>query len=112
MARRYIGDAVVDIFYRDRGDYCGTVSVPGTRASWPFEDLNPPRAGFNFGYDSSKAYDKMAASAVSFASYYSSSNRGSDTPDWAPSPSVADAIDEAVSWAQDDRGEYEVRRRR
>lgn len=113
MAKRYIGGAVVDILYRDRGDYAGTVSV-GRKYTWRFSDLHAPPAGLGSGvaYDSAVAYDKMASSAAGFGSYYSSHNRGDDTPDWAPSARVADAIEEAVSWAQDDRGEYDVKRSR
>lgn len=55
-------------------------------------------------------YDEMAESAVGFASYYTTHNRGDDLPDWAPSAEVADAIAEATEWAQDDRGDYEVHR--
>jgi hypothetical protein len=110
MAKRYIGDAVVNITYRDRGDYAGTVSAGGR--TWRFEDLHAPRAGLGRGvaYDSPKAYDEMAESAVSFGGYYTTDNRGDDTPDWAPSAEVADAISDATAWAQDDRGKYEVRR--
>jgi hypothetical protein len=108
MARRYIGDAVVNIKYRDRGDYAGTVSAGGH--TWRFEDLHAPAGGLPYAYDSPQAYDKMAESAVGFASYYTSYNRGEDTPEWAPSAETADAIAEASQWAQDDRGEYEVRR--
>jgi hypothetical protein len=39
----------------------------------------------------------MAMSAAAFGSYYTTHNRGDDTPDWAPPPEVADAIDDAVS---------------
>ena len=108
MAKRYIGDAVITIEYHDSGDYRGTVRA-GNHA-WRFDDLHAPRAGFSHAYDSPEAYDKMAGSAVSFASYYTTHNRGDDVPDWAPPPEVADAIEEAVAGAQDDRGEYEVRR--
>lgn len=130
--KRYIGDAVITISYRDRGDYAGKVCVPmtmnfrgGGRSTrllcWIFSDLNAPRAGFRFAapragardaYDSPGAYDLMAASAVSFGSYYTTHNRGDDVPEWAPEAYLADAIEEATSWAQDDRGEYEVRRSR
>lgn len=116
MAVRYIGDAVIRIFYRDGDTYVGSVCVGGSAKSrgrcWKFDDLNAPRGGFgySFGYDSAEAYDSMAKSAVGFGSYYTTHNRGDDVPDWAPEPEVADAIEEAVSWAQDDRGEYEVRR--
>jgi hypothetical protein len=110
MAKRYIGDATINITYRDRGDYAGTISAGGH--TWRFEDLRPAPVGFGRGiaYDSSQAYDEMARSAATFGGYYSSSNRGSDTPDWAPPSEVADAIDEATSWAMDEEGTYEVRR--
>lgn len=109
MARRYIGDAVIEIKYRDTGDYAGTVSAGGH--TWRFADLNAPKAGLGAGvaYDSPEAYDVMAASAVSFGSYYTTHNRG-DAPEWAPSAEVADAIDEAVSGVMDDKGRYEVQR--
>jgi len=116
MARRIIGDAIVNIQYSDRGDYRGTVSVPygrgKKRKSWRFSDLHAPRMGFGprIGYDSPRAYDEMAESAVGFGSYYTTHNRGDDVPDWAPSEELADAISDATAWAQDDRGKYEVRR--
>lgn len=117
MAKRYIGDAVITITYRDRGDYAGTVCAG--RKCWRFEDLHAPRSGFGrdqngrgISYDSPRAYDKMAESAVGFGSYYTTHNRGDDLPDWAPSANVADAIAEATQWAQNDRGDYEVRKSR
>lgn len=117
MATRYIGDAVVKITYDDRTDaYKGTVSAGGY--TWRFDGLHNPPAGIftknrqRVGVDHPLAYDAAAASAVSFGSYFSSHNRGDDVPDWAPPPHVADAIEEAVGWAQDDRGTYEVRRKR
>ncbi len=109
MARRYIGDAIVDIRYDDRhSDYRGSVKAGGR--TWKFTDLHEPRYGFGHGVDTPEAYDKMAASAVAFGSYYTTHNRGGDTPEWAPSPSVADAIDDAVSYVINDKGQYEVRR--
>lgn len=112
MARRYVGDATVYIRYNDRGDYSGSIVANGVRCT--FEDLHAPAFGLGAGvaYDSSEAYDKMAASAVSFMSYYTSHNRSEDTPDWAPAAEVADAIAEATAWASDDRGEYSVTRRK
>ncbi len=112
MATRYIGSAVIRIRYRDCGDYAGTVSADGM--VWRFDDLHAPAIGLGAGvaYDSSAAYDEMAASAASFGSYYTSHNRSDDTPDWAPAPDVADAIDSAVSWAQNDRGDYQVSRKK
>lgn len=108
MAKRYIGDATVTIKYDDAGDYRGTVSAHGHH--WRFSNLHPPRAGFDFAYDSPAAYDKMAASAVGFGGYYTTHNRGDDLPDWAPSAETADAISDATGWAMDDRGDYDVRR--
>lgn len=112
MAIRYIGDATVRIKYRDRGDYTGTISAGGH--TWHFDELHAPRVGFGPGiaYDSSEAYDEMAGSAVTFGSYYTTYDRGDDVPEWAPEPEVADAIDEATSWAMDDQGTYDVRRRK
>lgn len=111
MAKRYIGDAVITITYRDRGDYAGTVCAG--RKCWRFNELRGPAIGFGRGvaYDSPKAYDEMAESAVGFGSYYTTHNRG-DAPDWAPPADVADAIEEATAWAQNDQGDYEVRRSR
>jgi hypothetical protein len=111
MAKRYIGDAVIRIAYHDEGDYRGTISAGGK--CWRFRDLKAPAIGHGagVGYDSSKAYDEMASSAVGFGGYYTTHNRGEDCPEWAPPAEVADAIDEAASWAQDDSGEYQVRRR-
>lgn len=110
MAKRYIGDAIITIQYRDRGDYAGTIRAGGH--TWHFEDLYAPAGGLPFAYDSPEAYDKMAAAAVSFGSYYTTHNRGSDTPEWAPPAEVADAIEEATAWATDEEGKglYEVRR--
>ena len=110
MAKRYIGDAVITIEYvgetpDGRGNYKGTVRAG--KHTWRFDELH---SGVGGGGDSPEAYDEMAQSAVSFASYYTTHNRGDDTPEWAPSPEVADAIDEAVGYAQRDNGEYEVRR--
>jgi hypothetical protein len=110
MAIRYIGDAVIRITYRDCGDYAGTVTANGH--TWRFADLHAPRCGFQFAYDSPRAYDEMARSATTFGSYYTTHNRGDDTPDWAPAPEVADAIDKAVAWASDDQGTYTVSRRK
>ena len=114
MAKRYIGDAVITITYHDTAedpraaDYRGTIQAGGH--TWKFDGLHAPASGFRFAYDSPQAYDEMAVSAVGFATYYSWNNRGDDTPSWAPSADVADAIAEATQWAQDDRGKYEVRR--
>lgn len=116
MATRYIGDATIRISYLDDGTYAGTVSVKrrsGEKLVWKFDELRPPQIGHGRGiaYDSPKAYDRMAGSAVSFGAYYTTFNRGDDTPSWAPTAEIADAIDEATSWAMDDQGNHDVRRR-
>lgn len=112
MARRYIGDATIEILYHDSGDYRGVVRA-GCR-SWKFSDLHAPEFGNGLGvaYDSSEAYDKMAASAVAFGSYYTTHNRGDDVPSWAPPPETADAINDATAWTQDDQGGYTVSRKK
>lgn len=117
MATRYIGEAVIRIAYHDSGDYRGTISAGGH--VWRFADLYAPRiptAGHvgsaGVAYDSSAAYDEMAASAIAFASYYTSRNRGDDVPEWAPPAEVADAIESAALAGMAEEGGYEVRRSR
>lgn len=116
MAKRYIGEAIIEIKYvgttRDgQEEYRGRVLTAFAR--WPFDSLYAPAFGFGSGiaYDSATAYDRMAESAISFASYYTTDNRGDDVPDWAPMPETADAICEATQFASDDQGNYTVRRR-
>jgi len=75
---------------------------------WHFSDLGVP-GGYKAA-DSPDAYDAAASSAVGFGSYYTTHNRGDDTPEWAPDPETADAIEEATSVAMDDQGRYLVRR--
>jgi hypothetical protein len=109
MAKRYIGDAVITIEYvgetpDGRGNYKGTVRVG--KHTWRFDELH---SGVGGGGDSPETYDDMAESAVSFASYYTTDNRY-EAPEWVPPPEVADAINEAVGYAQRDNGTYEVRR--
>jgi len=119
MARRYIGNAVIEIEYKGgpRDEYVGTITIPTQSGRdrpvrWQFDGLFALQAGFGrHGFDSPEAYDQMAASAVSFGSYYTSHNRGDDVPAWAPSPEVADAIDEATSFALDDQGNATVSRK-
>ncbi len=119
--KRFIGDAIVSITYVDptgvgNGSYMGSIKVGDL--IWKFDNLLAPVMGF--GYDSPKAYDIMARSAVSFGSYYDSHNQAvsCDVPSWAPAPEVADAIGQATDWAQSYEdaesgyGEYVVRRSR
>jgi hypothetical protein len=114
MAKRYIGDATVDVRYvgesGGRPQYAGRITLPGGR-KWPFKDLGGPMSGGG-AVDSPTTLSKMAASAVSFASYYTTHNRGDDVPDWAPPEDLADDIESATSWAQSDNGEFEVHARR
>lgn len=74
MARRYSGELVVDITYHDDDSYKGSVRGPG--GVYRFDDLHAPRiptAGKvgspGVAYDSPKAYDEMAESAIAFATY-------------------------------------------
>lgn len=69
MAKRYSGDLVVQILYHDDDTYRGYVKGPG--GTYKFSELRAPPVGLGSGvaYDSPKAYDKMAESAISFATY-------------------------------------------
>lgn len=112
MARRYIGDAVISVEYEgtnfasNHDNYRGTITAYGK--SWKFDKVGIP--GSRHAADSPLAYDKAAAAAVAFGSYYTTHNRGDDVPEWAPAPETADAIDEATSIVMDDQGRYLVRR--
>jgi hypothetical protein len=116
MARRYIGDAVITITYHDAGDYRGTIRANGK--AWRFRDLRAPVC-FSLASDSPEAYDRMAAAAVSFGSYYTTDNRGpcalgSGMDEFAdrgyPDGETADAIEQATGCSMDDRGRYAVSR--
>jgi hypothetical protein len=76
MARRYCGELRIYVTYVNGDDYTGSVVAPdGKRYS--LNGLRAAPIGFGSGvaYDSPKAYDKMAASAVAFATY--------DNEDWS-----------------------------
>lgn len=107
---RYIGSAVVSIQYvgGPKDEYRGHVIANGR--TWFFRDLFAPAAGFSFAYDSPKAYDRMAASAMTFGSYYTSDNPPAMLGDRAgyPDARTADAIRDAA--CTDDQGRYPVRR--
>lgn len=80
-----------------RAFYKGKVSVPGMKP-WTFDDLS--QAGRN---------DKdAAASAISFAGYYTTYNRGDDVPDWAPASEFADEVSDGAEY-EEDTGEVIVR---
>jgi len=121
MARRYIGDAVIEIWL-DEG-YKGEPSrfyymgrVTGCGKTWRFSGLASASFGFGPGIaaDSPEAYDRMAASAAEFGSNYTTDNRLKDEPlDGFPSGEVSDAIAQAIVPARgDDRGRLEVSRSR
>lgn len=120
MARRYIGDAVVEIRYHGtapngKEEYRGRITTGKRGLFWDFDSLFAPRFGFGAGvaYDSPKAYDEMAEAACDFCSYYTKDNRGADVPDWAPPAEVADAIEDAICVARGDpQGTLSVQRRR
>lgn len=67
MAKRYSGDLQINVVYDDRGDYRTSVSRGG-KVRWRGR-INPAPAGFGRGvaYDSAKAYDEIAESALAFA---------------------------------------------
>lgn len=115
MAQRWVGEAHVRIMFRGtarngKEEYIGRVRAG--KHAWVFEHLYAPAMGFGCGvaYDSSDAYDAMAASACSFGAYFTTHNRGHDVPEWAPPAEVADAIEHAISQAVNEDGSLDVRR--
>lgn len=119
MARRYCGDATVNIWYvgttpGGREQYRG--SVCAGKARWRFDDICSgvggvsSGKGYAYASDSPQAYDEMAETALSFATYYTSHNRGPDCPEWAPEPEVADALD-AAAYDYSDDGRRVTRKR-
>jgi hypothetical protein len=111
VARRYVGDAFINLDYRPRqGDYTGYIRVG--RDVWNFDGLFPPKElPYGASPESPSAFDSVAKAAVSFGSYYTNLNRR-QVPRWAPSAEVADAIYQAVGGVIDERGRYAVRRSR
>ena len=67
MAKRYSGELTISVTYTDQGDYRCAVSKGG-RVRWRGR-VRPAPAGFGRGvaYDSPKAYDEVAKSALAFA---------------------------------------------
>ena len=67
MAKRYSGNLQINVTYDDRGDYRTSVSSGG-KSLWSGR-VKPAPVGFGRGvaYDSPKAYDEIASSALSFA---------------------------------------------
>lgn len=109
MARRYIGQAVVELFYvgtvyeriGSREQYKGRVTANGL--TWRFTDLCSPVIGFDVGSDSPEAYDQMAECAAAFASSYC----GEDAD---PSKEDCQAFEDAMSEASDPCEGYRVKR--
>jgi hypothetical protein len=69
MAKRYSGNLQISVIYDDKGHYRTSVSSSG-KSLWRGV-VNPAPAGFGPGiaYDSPKAYDEVAASALAFADH-------------------------------------------
>jgi len=67
MAKRYSGNLQISVVYDDKGHYRTAVSSGG-KLLWR-GTVNPAPAGFGPGiaYDSPKAYDEVASSALAFA---------------------------------------------
>lgn len=103
MARRFSGGLTVYV-QDEGGSYKGLVHVPKV-GNWPFDELV---VRSRFESNSPEAYDEAAETALSFASYYTTYNRGSDVPAWAPKPELADAISGAMEYAPDYAREYEA----
>lgn len=79
---------------RDGRDvFKGRIVLPDGR-EWSFDDLGSGCGGC--GTEIS-----MAESALGFASYYSSDNRGDDTPEWAPPGELASKIGELADYTPD-----------
>jgi len=113
MIKRYIGELEIRLHYwgrtnDNRASYIGSVILPDGQ-QWNFADL---QSGVGCPGTRPEDFDKMVEAAVDFAAYYTSHNRGDDTPDWAPPAELADAIEEAsYSGMAEDSG-YIVRRRK
>jgi hypothetical protein len=106
---RKIGDACIYLKPSRHGEgWEGYIEI-GNEVVWEFDDLHPPKIRLA-GQDDEDLIDGLAASAVSFGSYYSTHNRGDDVPDWAPPADMADRIEEATQFVQDDQGNFEVER--
>lgn len=111
MIRRYIGDLEIRLQYLGRSDdnrakYCGFILLPDGRRH-NFGDLC---SAVGTTGTTAEDYDEMAESAVGFAAYYTTFNRGDDVPKWAPSAELADAIDDAAISGMKEEGGYEIRR--
>jgi len=111
MIQRYIGDLEVGLHYLGRSNdnrakYCGYILLQDGQR-YRFNNLC---SGVGIAGTAAADYDDMAESAVGFASYYTTDNRGNDLPDWAPSADLADAIEEAAMGGMKEDGGFEVQR--
>jgi hypothetical protein len=79
-----------------RDVFKGTIILADGRRH-DFEDLGS-------GCGGCRTEISMAESAISFAAYYSSDNRGDDTPEWAPSGDLANAIGDAADYTPERSG--------
>jgi len=96
MIKRYCGELEIGLQFmgrdrlENRANYCGYVKLPDGRR-WRFADLQSGVGAENTPED----YDRMAETAVTFATYWTSCNR-TDAPDWAPDSDWADAFNDAA----------------
>ena len=69
MAKRYSGELTINVVYDDKNHYRTSVSRGGKHL-WS-GTVNPAPSGFGPGvaYDSAKAYDEIARSALTFADH-------------------------------------------
>jgi hypothetical protein len=109
MIKRYCGDLEIGLHFtgytkENRANYMGYIKLPDGR-KYQFKDL---QSGCGSPGVTPEAIDEMAVSAVGFAAYWTSDNRGDETPEWAPSEEMADAIADAAELGE---SEYEIRRK-
>lgn len=69
MAKRYSGNLQINVVYNDKGHYRTSISLGGKHL-WS-GNVHPAPSGFGPGiaYDSPKAYDEIASSALAFADH-------------------------------------------
>lgn len=129
MARRYIGDAVVYLTYRDtigqRERYIVTVVVKGgdgKRYTWRTDDLRTGVGGVSSGkgyaypVDAPEAYDKVAQDAIAFGMHTegeegSQEQRELEAQGFAPY-ATAKVIEKGVEYASSEKEGWRFRRTR
>lgn len=102
MIKRFCGELEIGLHYHgrtreNRAEYLGYVALPDGRR-WQFADVQSA-----VGADGTRAadYDEIAEAAVRFAIYWTTWNRGDDTPEWAPAAELADAFEEAAEYGEE-----------